>query len=109
MTNIFDREYIQKLGDLAAINIDRTDAERYSEQLNSIFDLINELKKIDVTDTEPMHSPVADSMLLTLHKDRLTNREEEYIGLKAQNSAITANSPVKAEENCFVVPITVES
>jgi aspartyl-tRNA(Asn)/glutamyl-tRNA(Gln) amidotransferase subunit C len=52
------RDDLLKIAALAKINLNEQEIERYAADLNAIVDYAERLQKLDVTDVEPMISPI---------------------------------------------------
>lgn len=92
-----DEKTVRKVAQLAQLELTSTEEKAMQEDLNAILDWVEQLKKIDVADTQPMISPVEGVLEL---------REDQITGGKRRDD-ILANAP-KAEDGFFIVPKVVE-
>ena len=92
-----DLKTVKKISKLARISIDNEKAQKLENDLNSIFEFIEKLNKLDTSKSEPLTS-VVDAKL-QLRKDEI----------KSQNirDQILKNSPDE-NKDFFVVPKVVE-
>ena len=92
-----DNQTVKKVAKLARIKVKETDEEKLKNELNNILKWVDELKKVDTKDVEPMLSVFNESMPLREDKS-----EKKY-----SNELILKNSPEK-KSGFFVVPKVVE-
>ncbi|WP_455474871.1 Asp-tRNA(Asn)/Glu-tRNA(Gln) amidotransferase subunit GatC [Bartonella sp. B30(2025)] len=92
-----DKETVKRMAHLARIAIHDDEAERMTKELNVIFNFVEQLNEVDVSEIEPLTSIMP--MALRMREDIITD------GNKAED--IVANAPV-TEENFFLVPKVVE-
>ena len=92
-----DLKTIKHISKLSRISVDDTNAEKLAVDLNSIFDFIEKLNKLNTDNVEPLTS-VAETTL------KLRTDEVESKNIRDQ---ILKNSPDE-NEDFFVVPRVVE-
>jgi aspartyl-tRNA(Asn)/glutamyl-tRNA(Gln) amidotransferase subunit C len=92
-----DKETTAKVARLARIKVTDEQIERYSPQLSTILEWIEQLSEVDTNNTEPLPSPV--NIDLRLRKDEVTDG--------GYASDVLANAPEEMED-FFVVPKVVE-
>jgi len=92
-----DLKTIKHISKLSRISVDDKKADKLADDLNSIFDFIEKLNKLNTDNIEPLSSVVETKLKL---------RTDE---VKSQNirDQILKNSPDK-NEDFFVVPRVVE-
>ena len=92
-----DTATVRRVARLARIKVTNDEAERMTNELNSILGFVEQLNEVDVADVEPMTSVV--SVKLRRRQDVVTDGEDA--------AAVTANAPV-SEDNFYLVPKVVE-
>ena len=92
-----DTATVRRVARLARIKVTDDEAERMTNELNSILGFVEQLNEVDVADVEPMTSVV--SVKMRRRQDVVTDGEDA--------AAVTANAPV-SEDNFFLVPKVVE-
>ena len=92
-----DLKTIKHISKLSRISVDDAKAEKLAEDLNSIFEFVEKLNKLDTNKIEPLTS-VAETTL-KLRADEVKSKDIR--------SQILKNSPEK-NEDFFVVPRVVE-
>ncbi|CAI9399997.1 Glutamyl-tRNA(Gln) amidotransferase subunit C [Pleomorphomonas sp. T1.2MG-36] len=92
-----DTATVRRVARLARIKVTNDEAERMTNELNSILGFVEQLNEVDVAGVEPMTSVV--SVKMRRRQDVVTDGEDAV--------AITANAPV-SEDNFFLVPKVVE-
>ena len=92
-----DTATVRRVARLARIKVTGDEAERMTNELNSILGFVEQLNEVDVADVEPMTSVV--SVKMRRRQDVVTDGEDA--------AAVTANAPV-SEDNFFLVPKVVE-
>ena len=92
-----DTATVRRVARLARIKVTNDEAERMTNELNSILGFVEQLNEVDVADVEPMTSVV--SVKMRRRQDVVTDGEDA--------AAVTANAPV-SEDNFFLVPKVVE-
>ena len=92
-----DNQTVRKVSKLAKIKINEKEETKFIEELNNILGWVDELKKVDTDQIEPMLSVFNESMVM--RKDEVSSDiSEEYV-LK--------NAP-ESKSGFFVVPKVVE-
>jgi aspartyl-tRNA(Asn)/glutamyl-tRNA(Gln) amidotransferase subunit C len=92
-----DTAIVRRVARLARIKVTDDEAERMTNELNSILGFVEQLDEVDVAGVEPMTSVV--SVKMRRRQDVVTDGEDAV--------AITANAPV-SEDHFFMVPKVVE-
>ena len=92
-----DLKTVKKISKLARISVDSEKAKKLENDLNSIFEFIEKLNKLDTSKSEPLTS-VVDARL-QLRKDEIKS--------KNIRDQILRNSPDE-NKDFFVVPKVVE-
>lgn len=92
-----DTATVRRVARLARIKVTDDEAERMTNELNSILGFVEQLNEVDVAGVEPMTSVV--SVKMRRRQDVVTDGEDA--------AALTANAPV-SEDNFFLVPKVVE-
>lgn len=92
-----DTATVRRVARLARIKVTDDEAERMTNELNSILGFVEQLDEVDVAGVEPMTSVV--SVKMRRRQDVVTDGEDAV--------AVTANAPV-SEDNFFLVPKVVE-
>ena len=92
-----DNKTVKKVSKLAKIRINEKEETKLIEELNNILGWVDELKKVDTEQIEPMLSVFNESM--TMRKDKVSSEISDELVLK--------NAP-KSKSGFFVVPKVVE-
>ena len=92
-----DTATVRRVARLARIKVTDDEAERMTNELNSILGFVEQLNEVDVAGVEPMTSVV--SVKMRRRQDVVTDGEDA--------AAITLNAPV-SEDHFFLVPKVVE-
>jgi aspartyl-tRNA(Asn)/glutamyl-tRNA(Gln) amidotransferase subunit C len=92
-----DTATVRRVARLARIKVTDDEAERMTNELNSILGFVEQLNEVDVGGVEPMTSVV--SVKMRRRQDVVTDGENAV--------AITANAPA-SEDGFFLVPKVVE-
>lgn len=92
-----DTATVRRVARLARIKVTDDEAERMTNELNSILGFVEQLNEVDVAGVEPMTSVV--SLKMRRRQDVVTDGEDAV--------AVTANAPV-SEDHFFLVPKVVE-
>ena len=92
-----DNSIVKKIANLSKINIDEVQEETLKDELNNILNWVDELKKVDTDEVEPMLSVFNESMIM---RDDVENT-------KIDPEQVLDNAP-KKESGFFVVPKVVE-
>ncbi len=92
-----DTATVRRVARLARIKVTDDEAERMTNELNSILGFVEQLDEVDVVGVEPMTSVV--SVKMRRRQDVVTDGEDA--------EGVTANAPV-SEDFFFLVPKVVE-
>lgn len=92
-----DTATVRRVARLARIKVTDDEAERMTNELNSILGFVGQLNEVDVAGVEPMTSVV--SVKMRRRQDVVTEGEDA--------EAVTCNAPV-SEDHFFLVPKVVE-
>ncbi len=92
-----DNSTVKKVASLARIEVKVNEEEELVKELNNILGWVDELKKVNTDDIQPMLSVFNESMLM-----RKDNSKSNY-----KSKEILKNSP-KSISGFFVVPKVVE-
>ena len=92
-----DRSDVQNIADLARLAISDENLDKYSSELSSILDLVEQMNAVDTDDVRPLAHPL--DAVQRLRADVVTeeNHREKYMD----------NAPAK-EAGLFLVPKVVE-
>ena len=92
-----DNQTVRKVSKLAKIKINEKEETRFIEELNNILGWVDELKKVDTEQIEPMLSVFNESMVM--RKDEVSSKISDELVLK--------NAP-ESKSGFFVVPKVIE-
>ncbi len=92
-----DNQTVRKVSKLAKIKINEKEESKLIEELNNILGWVDELKKVDTEQIEPMLSVFNESM--AMRKDEVSSEISDELVLK--------NAP-ESKSGFFVVPKVVE-
>lgn len=92
-----DTATVRRVARLARIKVTDDEAERMTNELNSILGFVEQLNEVNVEGVEPMTSVV--SVKMRRRQDVVTDGEDAV--------AVTVNAPV-SEDHFFLVPKVVE-
>ncbi len=92
-----DNSTVKKVATLARIEIKKDEESKLIEELNNILGWVDELKKVDTENVEPMLSVFNESM----------NMREDKSESNYNNDQILKNSP-NSNAGFFVVPKVIE-
>ena len=92
-----DNRTVRKVSKLAKIKINEKEETKLIEELNNILGWVDELKKVNTEQIEPMLSVFNESMIM--RKDKVSSETSDELVLK--------NAP-KSKSGFFVVPKVVE-
>lgn len=92
-----DTATVRRVARLARIKVTDDEAERMTNELNSILGFVEQLNEVDVAGVEPMTSVV--TLKMRRRQDVVTDGEDA--------DAVTVNAPV-SEDHFFLVPKVVE-
>ena len=90
---------VEKVAHLARLGITQEEAATYSQQLSNILQLLDELNKVDTTQTATMSHPI-DGMSQRLRPDVVTETNQQIL--------LQSVSPVPTIENLYLVPQVIE-
>ncbi|MAI60095.1 MAG: Asp-tRNA(Asn)/Glu-tRNA(Gln) amidotransferase GatCAB subunit C [Rickettsiales bacterium] len=92
-----DNQTVRKVSKLAKIKINEKEETKFIEELNNILGWVDELKKVDTEQIEPMLSVFNESMVM--RKDEVSSETLDELVLK--------NAP-ESKSGFFVVPKVIE-
>jgi aspartyl-tRNA(Asn)/glutamyl-tRNA(Gln) amidotransferase subunit C len=92
-----DTATVRRVARLAKIKVTNDEAERMTNELNSILGFVEQLNEVDVAGVEPMTSVVSVKM----------RRRQDVVTDGGDAEAVTVNAPV-SEDHFFLVPKVVE-
>ena len=92
-----DNQTVRKVSKLAKIKINEKEETKFIEELNNILGWVDELKKVDTDQIEPMLSVFNESMVM--RKDEVSSEISDELVLK--------NAP-ESKSGFFVVPKVIE-
>ena len=92
-----DNQTVRKVSKLAKIKINEKEETKFIEELNNILGWVDELKKVDTEQIEPMLSVFNESMVM--RKDEVSSEISDELVLK--------NAP-ESKSGFFVVPKVIE-
>ena len=92
-----DNKTVRKVSKLAKIRINEQEEKKLIEELNNILGWVDELKKVDTEQIEPMLSVFNESMVM--RKDEVSSETSDELVLK--------NAP-ESKSGFFVVPKVVD-
>jgi len=92
-----DRSDVEKIANLARLQIEEQDIPEYAENLSNILDLVNQMQEADTQDIQPMAHPL--NAVQRLRADDVTemNKRDEL-------QAVAPN----VEDGLFLVPKVIE-
>ena len=96
-TMSIDNQTVKKVSKLAKIRINEKEETKLIVELNNILGWVDELKKVDTEQIEPMLSVFNESMIM--RKDKVSSEMSDKLVLK--------NAP-KSKSGFFVVPKVIE-
>ena len=93
----FDNDEIKKIAHLARININKNEADKVSEKLEGILELIDQMTQVNTDGIEPM----AHALDITqpLRADKVTEVDIRKKSLKLSN---------ETDQSMFIVPRVIE-
>ena len=95
---LIDKKVTKKIAFLARIGLSEKEEEEFSKDLSNILKWMEDLKKIDVKDVEPLRN-VNDIELL--------EREDKDFSKNTEQQELLLNAP-KKNGNFFTVPKVIE-
>lgn len=92
---------ISRIANLARLELDSSASERMLSQLNSFFDVVQQMRAVDTTGVEPLEHPFATirDIALRLREDRVS---------EADNREANQRSAPAVESGLFLVPKVIE-
>jgi aspartyl-tRNA(Asn)/glutamyl-tRNA(Gln) amidotransferase subunit C len=88
---------VRRIAHLARIEVTDSETEQVLVQLNSIFELIEQMRAVDTGGIEPMSHPLGGSQ--RLREDRVTESDDREANMR--------NAPAR-EDGLFLVPKVIE-
>tara|TARA_E500000331_G_C16910067_1_gene563051 strand:+ start:199 stop:489 length:291 start_codon:yes stop_codon:yes gene_type:complete len=95
---LIDKKITEKIAFLARIDLSEKEKDEYSKDLSNILKWMEDLKKIDVKNIEPLR---------TVNEMELFERNDEEISLTIEQKELLSNAPNK-NGNFFTVPKVIE-
>ena len=92
---------ISRIANLARLELSTPESERMLTQLNSFFDIVQQIRMVDTTGIEPLPHPFATISDMTL---RL---RDDVVSEPDQRSANQRSAPA-VEDGLFLVPRVIE-
>jgi len=92
-----DRSQVEQIAHLARLQIDGADIDSYSDSLNSILNLVDQMQAVNTDGVEPLAHPL--DAVQRLRADEVTETN--------QREALQAVAPA-TEEGLFLVPKVIE-
>ena len=92
-----DKSDIEKLSQLARINISSDVAEMVTNRINEVLDMVDQLQAVDTEDVEPMAHP----------NDAIQRLRTDEISEPDQRQALMLNAPAQ-EDGLFLVPKVID-
>ena len=91
------KDEVLYVADLARLNLDEADIEKFAGQIGEILDYVDQLNEVDTVNVKP-----------TSHAISLTNAfREDELQEHLERERVLANAPEKEDGN-FVVPKIIE-
>ena len=91
------RDNVVKIAHLARLGIDEADVRRYARELSNILELVEQMNRLDTTNTEPMAHPLDTTQ--RLRADIVTEKNEREL--------FQAAAP-QVEAGLYLVPQVIE-
>lgn len=92
-----DTATVRRVAHLARIKVSDEEAQRMTQELNSILGFVEQLDEVDVTGVEPMTAVVETTM----------RRRADAVTDGGDPALVTGNAPV-SDDDFFLVPKVVE-
>ena len=92
---------IERIANLARLELQPAESERMLGQLNGFFDIVEQMRQVDTTGIEPLAHPVAAVQDIAL-------RLREDIASEPDNRAANQRSAPAVERGLFLVPKVIE-
>ena len=93
----FDNDEIKKIAHLARININKNEADKVSEKLEGILELIDQMTQVNTDGIEPMAHALDINQ--PLREDKVTEADIREKSLKLSN---------ETNQSLFIVPRVIE-
>ncbi len=92
---------IDRIANLARLELSPAESERMLTQLNSFFDIVTKMQAVDTTGVQPLAHPVAaiQDVVLRLREDEAWEPNQREANMR--------NAPAQAE-GLFLVPTVIE-
>ncbi|MFO1194796.1 MAG: Asp-tRNA(Asn)/Glu-tRNA(Gln) amidotransferase subunit GatC [Rhodoferax sp.] len=92
---------ISRIANLARLELSANESERMLTQLNSFFDIVQQMRAVDTTGIEPLPHPIASirNVALRLREDVVTEPDQR---------AANQRSAPAVEDGLFLVPKVIE-
>ena len=91
------REDVVKIAHLARLSIDEADVHRYARELSNILELVEQMNRLDTTNTEPMAHPL----------DTMQRLRTDAVSEQDQRELFQAAAP-QVEAGLYLVPQVIE-
>ncbi len=95
---MINKETVERIAALSKINISKEETEYFSSQLSQIFEMIDSLKDLDLTNVEPLASVREDSL----------RTRKDVVNDASNQDDLFANTDHGKDVHCFVVPKVIE-
>lgn len=95
---LIDEIITKKIAFLSRIKLSEEETKKYAKDLSKIFEWMEELRKVDVSQTEPVTS---------VNEIVLHEREDRPFEKNIENGEVLRNAPSK-DDNFFTVPKVIE-
>ena len=92
---------IDRIANLARLELTPTDSERMLTQLNGFFDVVEKMRAVDTSGLTPLAHPVA------IMKDMALRLREDVVSEPNQREANQKSAPA-VERGLFLVPKVIE-
>ncbi len=92
---------ISRIATLSRLELNSTESERMLSQLNSFFDVVQQMRAVDTTGIEPLEHPFATIRDITL-------RLREDTVSESDNREANQRSAPAVESGLFLVPKVIE-
>lgn len=93
---------IQKIASLAKLDLVRSQEEHMLQQINALFEIVEQIKSVDTLGVTPLSHPLAtvQDVSLRLRQDLVSEPNQRELNQK---------SAPKVEKGLFLVPKVIES
>ena len=92
-----EKSDIEKLSQLARINVSNDIADKVADRLNDVLTMVNQLQAIDTKNIEPMAHP----------QDATQRLREDNVTEPDQRQVLMSNAPAQ-EDGLFLVPKVID-